>query len=62
MVRDESRRIGGSWFHLDGPEMLNARGPNVFVRVAGITRSSRAAERRCRQPALAETDVHDSMR
>ena len=40
-----SRRATGILFQLSGPEMANARGPSVFVREAGTTRSPCAAER-----------------
>ena len=52
-----SRRATGILFQLSGPEMANARGPSVFVRYAGTTKSPCAAERRWRRPGSLETDL-----
>ena len=41
-----SRRATGILFQLSGPKMANERGPSVFVRDAGTTKSPCAAERR----------------
>ena len=41
-----SQRATGILFQLSGPEMANALGPSVFVREAGTSRSSCAAEHR----------------
>ena len=44
----------GSLFHADGPDEKNPRGPIVFVRVGGTSRSPMAAERRWDLPGCME--------
>ena len=46
----------------NGQAYEKPRGPIVFVRVAGITRSPLAADRSCIRPGTAATGTHSSIR
>ena len=59
---DESFKCIGKAFQADGQAYEKPRGPIVFVRVFGITRSPLAADRSCIRPGTAATGTHSSVR
>jgi len=59
---DDKRKVGGRSFQTRGPETAKLRDPYVIVLVLGTIKSPRAAEQRQRQPVLAATGTHISVR